>query len=94
MTNSIKNSFKALGLPINKVEQIEIQKSRYQSFQVLPPKPVHDVVYREEKISEIVKDLDLLYSKNDGKLTYFYISGNPGSGKSQLASQVWERVYV
>ena len=93
MTQSVKNSFKALGLPINKLEEIEIQRSRYKSFHVLPPKPAHDVVYRKEKISEIVKDLDLLHSKNDGKLTYLYISGNPGSGKSQLASQVWERVY-
>ena len=93
MANSIKNSFKALGIPINKLEQIEIQKSRYKSFHVLPPKPAHDVVYRKEKISEIIKDLDLLHRKNDGKLTYFYISGNPGSGKSQLASQIWECVY-
>ena len=93
MTQSVKNSFKVLGLPINQVEQIEIERSRYQSFHVLPPKPAHDVVHREEKISGIVKELDLLYSKNDGKLTYFYISGNPGSGKSQLASQIWERMY-
>ena len=71
MTQSVKNSFKALGLPIKHVEQIEIERSRYQSFQVLPPKPAHDVVHREEKISGIVKELDLLYSKNDGKTDIF-----------------------
>ena len=66
MTQCVKNSFQALGLSINQVEQIETEKRRYQSFQALPPKPVHGVIYREEKISEIVKELDLLYSKNDG----------------------------
>ena len=30
---------------------------------------------------------------NTNKLTYFYISGNPGSGKSQLARQVCEKLF-
>ena len=96
MIDSVKNSFKNLGVPnkvLEKVEQIEIQRNRYPSFQILPAKPAHDVVYRHEKISEIVKELDLLYNGNDGKLTYLYISGSPGSGKSQLASQIAECIY-
>ncbi len=93
LTTRVANAFVSLGLPVNEVNRIKFQRNRYKSFQVLPVKPAHDVVYRSEKIQEITKDLHKLHSENDGKLTYFYICGNPGSGKSQLARQVCEDIY-
>ena len=93
LTTRIENAFVSLGLPVNEVNRIEFERNRYKSFQVLPAKPAHDVVYRSKKIQETSKDLHKLHSDNDGKLTYFYICGNPGSGKSQLARQVCEDLY-
>ncbi|XP_028403154.1 uncharacterized protein LOC114525893 [Dendronephthya gigantea] len=84
-TTNVINALNALGLSSNEVVRI---KNLYKSFQILPPKPTHEVVSRSDKIHEIREDLEKLRSDNDGKLTYFYISGNPGSGKSQLARQV------
>ncbi|XP_028408095.1 uncharacterized protein LOC114530687 [Dendronephthya gigantea] len=93
MTTRVENVFKALGLPINEVERIKIERNLYKSFQVLPPKPTHEVVHRSELIHDIKSDLEKLHHDNDDKLTYFFISGNPGSGKSQLARQVCEDIY-
>ena len=62
-------------------------------LKVLPPQPIHEVVPRKENVSKIITDLHYLYSSNKGELTYFYISGNPGSGKSQLARQIGETYY-
>ncbi|CAH3183947.1 unnamed protein product [Porites lobata] len=45
------------------------------SFCILPPKPTHEIESRER----------------ENRLSYLYISGNPGSGKSQLAGLVAER---
>jgi tetratricopeptide (TPR) repeat protein len=90
MTTSVENALNTLGLSIREVVRI---RNLYKSFQVLPPKPAHEVVCRSEKIHEIKQDLQNLHCDNDGKLTYYYISGNPGSGKSQLAGQVCEDIY-
>ena len=92
LTTRVENALKSLGLPINEVNRIKVERNRYKSFQVLPPKPLHEVVYRDEKI-QIKQELQELHSDHDGKLTYFYISGNPGSGKSQLARQVSEDIF-
>ena len=93
MTSDVENSFKALSLPIDKITSIKSKRNRYKSFQILPPKPTHEVVYRSEKVNEIKQDLQKLRDDNDGKLTYFYISGNPGSGKSQLSRHLGEDLY-
>ena len=93
ITSDVENSFKALGLPIHNITSIKSKRNRYKSFQILPPKPTHEVVYRSEKINEIKQDLQKLRDDNDGKLTYFYISGNPGSGKSQLSRHLGEDLY-
>ena len=90
MTTSVENALNTLGLSIKEVVRI---RNLYKSFQVFPPKPAHEVVCRSDKIHEIKQDLQTLQCDNDGKLTYFYISGNPGSGKSQLAGQVCEDIY-
>ena len=93
MTTRVENAFKTLGLSVNEINRIKTENNLYTSFQVLPVKPSHDVVDRSEEIKQIRQDLQKLSSDNDGKLTYFYISGNPGSGKSQLARQICEDIY-
>ena len=94
MTTRVKNTLVPLGIPVNEIEQIILEKNRYnyESFKILPSEPMHDVVYRSADIHEINRDLENLRNDYDGKLTYFYISGNPGCGKSQLARQVGEDV--
>ena len=91
--SDVENSFKTLSLPVHDLTQIRNKRNLYKSFQVLSPKPTHEVVYRNEKINEIKQDLEKLRTDNSGKLTYFYISGNPGSGKSQLARQLGEDLF-
>ena len=92
ITSDVENAFKALALPklFDNVIGIKSKRNLYKSFQILPPKPTHLVVNRSEKINEIKQDLQKLRNDNKGKLTYFYITGNPGSGKSQLSRQLGE----
>ena len=62
-------------------------------FCVLPLKPTHDVTGRDSEVSKISQQLRALkYADNDA-LSTLYISGNPGSGKSQLARLVAKRFY-
>ena len=63
------------------------------SFCILPPKPSHDVASRDFEVAEIMQQLKHLKSINENKLSFLYISGNPGSGKSQLAGLVAERFF-
>ena len=92
ITSDVENAFKALALPKlgDNVIGVKSKRNLYKSFQILPPKPTHLVVNRSEKINEIKQDLQKLRNDNKGKLTYFYITGNPGSGKSQLSRQLGE----
>ena len=59
------------------------------SFCILPPKPSHKVAPRHSHVSEIILKLKEL--KRSTELSYLFISGNPGSGKSQMASLVAKR---
>ena len=93
MINDIENALKILGIPLHDVTEIKKKRNLYNSFQVLSPKPAHEVVYRTETLIEIKQDLQKLRTDNGGQLTYFYISGNPGCGKSQLARQLGEDLY-
>ncbi|XP_020623062.1 uncharacterized protein LOC110060621 [Orbicella faveolata] len=63
------------------------------SFCILPPKPSHDVASRDSEVAEIMQQLKQLKSTNKNNLSFLYISGNPGSGKSQLAGLVAERFF-
>ena len=60
--------------------------SEASSFCILPPKPSHNVANRDSDVSKIIEQLKAL--KNSTGLSYLYLSGNPGSGKSQIASLV------
>ncbi|CAB4003673.1 Nephrocystin-3 [Paramuricea clavata] len=93
MIRDVEKAFKSLSLPVNDITQMKSKRNLYKSFQVLPPKPTHEVVRRSEKVKEIEQELQKLRIDSDGKLTYFYISGNPGSGKSQLSRQLGEDLF-
>ena len=58
------------------------------SFCFLPPKPSHDLANRDRELVQVTQKLKWLKKTNESCLTYLYISGNPGSGKSQLAGLV------
>ena len=65
--------------------------SEASSFCILPPKPYHDVANRDSDVSKIIEQLKAL--KNYTGLSYLYLSGNPGSGKSQIASLAAKRFF-
>ena len=79
---------------LKKVEVLEAQLNKeISSFCVLPPKPSHEVANREFEVAGISKQLEELKEANETRLSYLYISGNPGSGKSQLAGLVGKRYF-
>ena len=63
-------------------------------FCILPPKPSHNVAARNDEVANITEVLKQLKETNEGRLSYLYISGNPGSGKSQLAGLVAEQIFM
>ena len=68
-------------------------RNEISSFCVLPPRPSHDVTSRDFEVTKIMQHLKQLKSTSKNKLNFLYISGNPGSGKSQLAGLVAERFF-
>ncbi|XP_066029452.1 uncharacterized protein [Pocillopora verrucosa] len=62
-------------------------------FCILPPKPSHDIASRDVEVADITKLLQELKQADASNLSILYISGNPGSGKSQLAGLVAKRFY-
>ena len=76
----------------------KVLEDQFQSettpFCILPPKPSHDVVVRNDEVANITEVLKQLKETNESRLTYLYISGNPGSGKSQLAGLVAEQIFM
>ena len=67
--------------------------SEISTFCILPPKPSHEVARRIHEVVEIVQQLKQQKEANESRLTRLYISGNPGSGKSQLAGLIAEKWY-
>ena len=63
------------------------------SFCILPPKPSHDIDGREREVSEISQQLRELKESSNNNMSCLYISGNPGSGKTQLAGLVAKRYF-
>ena len=57
-------------------------------FCILPPKPTHDIAPRTSEVAKITQQLKAIKGANGDGLSILYISGNPGSGKSQLARLV------
>ncbi|XP_046843491.1 tetratricopeptide repeat protein 28-like [Xenia sp. Carnegie-2017] len=92
IVNNIEKSFQDLKFSFDEIEEIKSYRKRFNPFRVLPPKSNHFVVERTELRDQIIKDLEELRKDNNNELTYFYITGNPGSGKSQLVKQVCEKI--
>ena len=101
--SKVEVAFRALSLPTGKIQDIKNQKTfateelqvledqlqkETPSFCILPPKPSHDIGGRDREVSKTAQELRELKESNDNRLSYLYISGNPGSGKSQLAGLV------
>ena len=93
-TKELKNESKKVENLKQELEVLEAQLNKdVSSFCVLPPKPSHDMVDRDREVAKIAKQLEELKEANENRLSYLYISGNPGSGKSQLAGLVAKRLF-
>ena len=68
-------------------------RNEVSPFCIPPPIPSHDVAARGEEVTKITQKLKELKEGNKSCLSYLYISGNPGSGKSQLAGLVAKRFF-
>ena len=62
-------------------------------FCVLPPRPPHVIACRDCDVAKVTQKLLNLRRASENSFSYCYISGNPGSGKSQLAGLVAENFY-
>ena len=89
--NKVLKEFEKLKLKV-KVLGDQLQ-SETTPFCILPPKPSHAVTPRNDEVANIGQELKQLRETNDSRLSYLYISGNPGSGKSQLAGLVAEQIF-
>ena len=75
-----------------KVFEEQLQRE-VEPFCVLPPKPPHVMSSRDYDVARVSQKLTTLRKANVNSLSFCYISGNPGSGKSQLAGLVAENFY-
>ena len=107
-TNDIQNVCKQKSFPTEELQSVlekhqileeqhhileEQLHSDVSSFCIPPPKPSHEIAPRESEVGKITKRLERLREANENGLSYLYISGNPGSGKSQLAGLVAQHFY-
>ena len=75
-----------------KVFEEQLQRE-VEPFCVLPPRPPHVIASRDCHVDKVTQKLLKLRKANENTLSYCYVSGNPGSGKSQLAGLVAEKYY-
>ena len=75
-----------------KVFEEQLQRE-VEPFCVLPPRPPHVISSRDSDVARVSQKLTTLRKANVNGLSLCYISGNPGSGKSQLAGLVAEKFY-
>ncbi|KAK3728934.1 hypothetical protein QZH41_005441 [Actinostola sp. cb2023] len=66
----------------------KMKKDEQPTFCVLPSKPSHNTVDRPCEVSLVMNEIERLRSTYPHQITTTYISGNPGSGKSELARQI------
>ena len=78
-------------------EQLQVLEHQLQnetpSFCILSPKPSHDIAGRDSDVAEITQQLKELKQADEETLSRLYISGNPGSGESQLAGLVAKQFF-
>ena len=87
----IKDTFKPTEEQ-RKVFEEQLQR-KVEPFCVLPPRPPHVIASRDSDVARVSQKLTTLRKANVNSLSFCYISGNPGSGKSQLAGLVAENFY-
>ena len=75
-----------------KVFEEQLQRE-VEPFCVLPPRPPHVIASRDSDVARVSQKLTTLRKANVNSLSFCYISGNPGSGKCQLAGLVAENFY-
>ena len=93
-TSHLKKVLKEVDKFKQEVKALEDQlQSETTPFCILPPKPSHDIAARNDEVTIITQELKQLKETNEERLSYLYISGNPGSGKSQLAGLVAEQIF-
>ena len=94
-TSHLKKVLKEVDRLKQEVKVLEDQlQSETTLFCILPPKPSHDVAARNDEVANITEVLKQLKETNESRLSYLYISGNPGSGKSQLAGLVAKKIFM
>ena len=92
LTEQLLNTLKNLQEKENQRQVLADQLYKeVPSFCILPPEPAHDIGSRDREVAKIAQQLKELKKANYNRLSYSYISGNPGSGKSQLAGLVAQR---
>lgn len=82
-------------LQVKEEQRLALQEQLHADvspFCILPPKPTHLIAARESEVDEIMRNLQTLKRTDDG-MSILYLSGNPGSGKSQLARLAAKRFY-
>ncbi|XP_015764046.1 PREDICTED: uncharacterized protein LOC107343038 [Acropora digitifera] len=93
-TSHLKKVLREVDKLKHEVKVLEDQlQSETTPFCILPPKPSHDVAARNDEVAKITEVLKQLKETNESRLSYLYISGNPGSGKSQLAGLVAKQIF-
>ena len=93
-TSHLKKVLKEVDRLKQQVKVLEGQlHSETTPFCILPPKPSHDIAARNDEVAKVTQALKQLKETNESRLSYLYISGNPGSGKSQLAGLVAEQIF-
>ena len=75
-----------------KVFEEQLQRE-VEPFCILPPRPPHVISRRDSDVDRVSQKLTTLRKANVNSLSFCYVSGNPGSGKSQLAGLVAENFY-
>ena len=91
-TEEVNTLMKKVMELVNEKQVLEDQlQKEAQSFCVLPPAPSHSGTSRDKEVEETLQKLDQMKESNKAYCTAMYISGNPGSGKSQLARQIGEK---
>ena len=94
-TTHLKKVLKEVDKLKQEVKLLEDQlQSETAPFCILPPKPSHDVAARNDEVAKITEVLKRVKETKESRLSYLYISGNPGSGKSQLAGLVAKQIFM
>ena len=66
----------------------------FQSFLVLPPHPNHETIRRTNLENKILDALEDLEKTKPNEIVVAYISGGPGSGKSQIAREIGQQFFA